>query len=149
MTLRTIGLREAGPADEPFLRQVFRNARHTSGGVIDPILTLPYRVHADERQARHPRARTSIIIDGGEAVGTITVDRDGSRVHLVDIAVLSERRGRGIASAVLAQLVSAGDLVTLSVWALNSAALRLYERHGFAVVAEQFGYLLMATEADG
>ena len=51
--------------------------------------------------------------------------------------------------AVLTELIGGRCRVTLSVWGDNAAAVRLFERHGFAVVAEQFGSLLMATEADG
>ena len=154
MALRTIEVRPAVPADDAFLRRVFLGARRGEfpgipAADLDPLLALQYRAHAAERRERHPRADTSIILDGGEAVGTVSVDRDGSRVHLVDIAVLAECRGRGIASRVISDLVATSGRVTLSVWGLNFGARRLYERHGFAVVSEQFGYLLMATEADG
>lgn len=154
MALRTVELRPAVPADDAFLRRVFLDARRGEfpgipAADLDPLLGLQYRAHAAERRDRHPRAETSIILDAGEPVGTVTVDREGTRVHLVDIAVLAERRGRGIASRVISELVETSGRVTLSVWGLNVGARRLYERHGFAVVSEQFGYLLMATEADG
>lgn len=154
MALRTIELRPATAADGPFLERVFLDARRGEfAGLppadVDPLLALQYRAHTAERQARYPNAETAIITDDGEPVGTITVDREGPRLHLVDIAVLADHRGRGIASRIIAGLVAGGRHVTLSVWALNIGARRLYERHGFAVVAEQFGYLLMATEAEG
>lgn len=154
MALRTVELRPATDADAPFLRRVFLDVRRDEfpgvpAAELDPILSVQFRAHAAERDARHPHAETSIILDGGEPVGTVTVDREGTRLHLVDIAVLGEHRGRGIASTVLAGLVGDSQHVTLSVWALNAGARRLYERHGFAVVAEQFGYVLMATGVDG
>jgi ribosomal protein S18 acetylase RimI-like enzyme len=154
MALRTVELRPAVPADGAFLRRVFLDARRGEfPGIptaeLDPLLALQYRAHAAERRERHPRAETAIILDASDPVGTISVDREGARVHLVDIAVLAEHRGRGIGSRVIADLVASSGRVTLSVWALNFGARRLYERHGFAVVSEQFGYLLMATEADG
>lgn len=154
MALRTVELRPAVPADDAFLRRVFLDARSGEfpgipAADLDPLLALQYRAHTAERRDRHPHAETSIILDDGEPAGTLTVDRDGSCVHLVDIAVLAEYRGRGIASRVIADLVAADGHVTLSVWGLNAGARRLYERHGFSVVSEQFGYLLMATEVDG
>ena len=153
MALSTIELRAATTADEAFLRRVFLDARRgefpgVPAADLDPLLALQYRAHSADRHARYPDAETALILDGGEPVGTITVHREGGRLHLVDLAVLAERRGRGIASTVLADLLAAHHHVTLTVWALNHGARRLYERHGFSVVAEQFGYLLMATEAD-
>ena len=63
--------------------------------------------------------------------------------------MLKEHRRRGLASQVIADLLRGSERATLSVWGQNTGARRLYERHGFQVVSEQFGYLLMATEADG
>lgn len=154
MALRTVELRPALPSDDPLLRRIFLEVRRGEfpgipAADLDPLLALQYRAHLAERRDRYPRAETSIILDAGEPAGTISIDRQGSRVHLVDIAVLADRRGRGIASRVISDLVAGSGRVTLSVWSLNHAARRLYERHGFEVVSEQFGYLLMATEADG
>lgn len=154
MTVLTAGLRAATAADDPFLRRVFLEVRRAelpglAPDQLDPLLAMQYRAHVADRKARHPRAETSIITLEGAPVGTVTVDRDGARVHLVDIALLSEFRGRGIASGIIAELVRSSERATLSVWGLNTAARRLYERHGFQVVSEQFGYVLMATEVDG
>lgn len=153
MALRTVELRPATSTDAPFLRRVFLDARRgefpgVAAADLDPLLALQYRAHTADRRARYPEAETSIILDAGEAVGTVTVHHEGGRMHLVDLAVLSERRRQGIASAVLTGVLADHEHVTLTVWGLNHGARRLYERHGFAVVAEQFGYLLMATEAD-
>lgn len=154
MTVVTAGLRAATPADDPFLREVFLEVRRAGlpglpDDQLDPLLAMQYRAHTADRRARYPHAETSIVTVQGEPVGTVTVDRDGSRVHLVDLAILSAFRGRGIASEIIADLVRSSRRATLSVWSLNSGARRLYERHGFAVVSEQFGYLLMATEVEG
>lgn len=153
MSAGTIELRPATKADEPFLRGLFTEVRSAEfpgmdAGTLDPLLSMQYRALLAERSARHPHAETSIIVAAGEPAGSMTVDRDGARVHLVDIAVSPAHRGRGIASTLLADLVASAEHVTLTVWSLNTAARRLYERHGFSAVAEQFGYVLMATEAE-
>ncbi|GAA0434517.1 GNAT family N-acetyltransferase [Leifsonia naganoensis] len=154
MALLTAGVRAATPADDAFLRRVFLDSRRSEfaglpADQIDPLLALQYRAHAADRRARHPHAETAIILADDERVGSVTVDRDGGRMHLVDIAVLSSHRGRGIASEILGELVRTTEHATLTVWGLNTGARRLYERFGFQVVSEQFGYLLMATEVDG
>lgn len=146
-------LRPATPADEPFLRRVFRDARRwefpgADGAELDPALGPKYRAHSADRRDRYPTAETSVILEGGEPVGVITLHHEHGRAHLVELAVLTERRGHGIASRVLTGLLASHRRLTVTVWEQNLGAQRLYERHGFAVVAEQFGYLLMATEAD-
>jgi len=60
----------------------------------------------------------------------------GPRAHrLLDLAIRSQWRGRGIAGAVLNRLCSdaegAGVPLRLSVWHDNHDALRLYQRYGF------------------
>ncbi|MDN4613101.1 N-acetyltransferase [Leifsonia sp. F6_8S_P_1B] len=152
MAVRTVALRPALASDEPFLRRVFTDARRSEfPGVpaadLEPLLALQYRAHSADRASRHPHAEVAIITDDSEPVGSVTVDRSDGRLHLVDIAVLADHRSRGVATAVLEDLLASAEHVTLTVWALNTAARRLYERHGFSVVAEQFGYVLMATEA--
>lgn len=154
MALLTAGVRAATPADDAFLRRVFLDSRRSEftglpADQIDPLLALQYRAHAADRRARHPRAETAIILVDDDPVGSLTIDRDGGRMHLVDIAVLASHRGRGIASEILGELVRTTEHATLSVWSLNAGARRLYERFGFQVVSEQFGYVLMATEVDG
>ena len=63
--------------------------------------------------------------------------------ELVGIATLSEHRGRGIASALTAEVVArafaAGAELTW-LTAADDAAARLYERVGFAHVGKQVSY---------
>lgn len=57
--------------------------------------------------------------------------------HIVDIALLPERYGRGIGSALIEQTITdataIGRDVLLHVNKANSKAFRLYTRHGFSV----------------
>lgn len=149
----TVELRTATPADDTFLRDVFADGRRDEfAGLGDdalaPLLDLQRRAQTADRATRHPGAITSVVLADGEPVGSVTIDRtapDGG-THLVDIAVLSAHRGRGIGSQVIDGIVHSGGRVTLSVWALNAGAIRLYERLGFQVDAEQSGYLSMSRE---
>ncbi|MFE4949361.1 GNAT family N-acetyltransferase [Leifsonia sp. NPDC056665] len=148
-----VTLRPSTAADEPFLRRVFRDARRwelpgAEGAELDPALGPKYRAHSADRRDRYPDAETSVVLEGGEPVGIVTLHDEHGRTHVVELAVLAEHRGHGIASRVLTGLLASHRRLTVTVWEQNRAAQRLYERHGFAVVAEQFGYLLMATEAD-
>ena len=84
----------------------------------------------------HPLARRHIVMEGGRAVGRLSID----------LAVLPSARGRGIASQLLAGLQadarSVGVAIALHV-AADSPALRLYLRNDFAVEVAEGPYLRM------
>ncbi len=71
--------------------------------------------------------------------GMLTVLDEG---QITNVAVLSEARRRGYASAVLSALLEFGATNGISSFSLevrrgNLAAISLYEKHGFAVVGER------------
>jgi RimJ/RimL family protein N-acetyltransferase len=67
-----------------------------------------------------------------------------SRVHLIRVGVRPEARGRGLAGRLIeavAQIARAGGAgrLTLNVYGANSAAVRAYEKAGFAVAGATHG----------
>lgn len=85
----------------------------------------------------------------GLPVGRMLVTRDQNKNHLVDIALLSEHRGKGIGSQLLQELIAEsrrkGVPLTLQVFKTNPAA-RLYERLGFTKSGEDQMYYQMVCE---
>jgi ribosomal protein S18 acetylase RimI-like enzyme len=76
---------------------------------------------------RHSRASVPIPWDG---------------LYVISIAVVPERRGQGIGSALLRRVVEEAlgarlRSVSLDVAAHNERAIRLYEREGFVTIAEE------------
>jgi ribosomal protein S18 acetylase RimI-like enzyme len=100
----------------------------------DPLLRMQYNGRQQSIRSGYPNAEHSVILLDGTPAGRIVIDRQEASIHLVDIAILAERRGVGIGSAVLRELLAeadgAGKTVTLNVNATNRAA-ALYERLGF------------------
>lgn len=82
---------------------------------------------------------TSIVMAGGEFAGCVTVRPAGGRQWLEHFYLDPHRQGRGLGSAVLRGVLERTDAQGATV-GLNvlqgSAARRLYERHGFAVEAQ-------------
>jgi len=82
---------------------------------------------------------TAIEVDG-ERAGIAQIEETGDRISLHQIELLPTFQGRGIGTALVGTLTAradaAGKPVHLSVFHINSAARRLYERLGFAVVSE-------------
>jgi len=95
-------------------------------------------------QAMHYRAAFAdavwLIVElGGAPVGRLYTDERPASLHLIDIALLPQWRGRGLGGAILADLIAdaatRGLAVSLQVEKVNPAR-RLYERLGFCVVAD-------------
>ena len=106
-------------------------------------------------------SRTDVLIDdeGGRVVGFAVYWRVADELQLLNLAVESGMRRRGLGGLLLAQLGEVarenGQVrITLEVRQSNVAALSLYRRHGFVETAVRKGYyrstgedaILMAKE---
>src|SRR5580704_8501888 len=89
--------------------------------------------------ANYPNARFEIVEHAGAPIGRIVTARTPDAVLIVDIALISSWRRRGIGASlvngVLDEAREAGLAVRLSVFANNAAALRFYLRLGFRPIA--------------
>ncbi len=102
---------------------------------------LEQQRHAQQMHYRAAFADAAwlIVESGGAPVGRLYTDERPGSVHLIDISLLPEWRGRGLGGAILSDLIAdaaARDLaVSLQVLKVNPAR-RLYERLGFRIVAD-------------
>ncbi len=79
----------------------------------------------------------------GELAGYLLAQQVVDEVHLLQIVVAAEHRGRGVGTALVHALVRAADgarAVYLEARASNRRALRFYERLGFVRVGLRPGY---------
>lgn len=146
-------LRPTTAADDAFLLRVYASTR------ADELALTPW--DAPERQAfvvqqhraqtahyrtQWPDAEQSVIVvrtdDAAQDVGRLWLHRRADTVHVLDIALLAEWRGRGIGRACLQSLMreaqASGRAVTIYVEAGNPAR-RLYDRLGFVPTGEPQG----------
>ena len=154
-----VSLRPVAAGDRPFLRAVFASTK-------GPELAL--LAHGDDLHerflgaqfVRFERALASestadfVIVADGRDVGrlAISIEANGGRLHIVDIAVVTRERNRGVGTAVIEKVVALAMAdnreVTLHV-DKGSPARRLYERLGFvldeAVDNLQLRYVLRAA----
>lgn len=94
-----------------------------------------------------PNAVTSMIVVGNEKVGRVIVDRSESEIHLLDIAIVRNRRNGGVGGSVIRALIGeslqSSRPLRLSVERNNDGAFRLYRRLGFVEVGGDSVYLAM------
>ena len=141
-----ITLREAMPADEPFLLEVYASTRSEE---LEGLGWDENQKHAFikmqflARERIYPKVDSRIILLNGCAIGRMLVDRTEAGIRLIDIALLTEHRNAGIGNRVIKDLI---EEAAASNKALNlrvrsgSPAMRLYERLGFCTTGNDAVY---------
>ena len=118
-----LGLRPAGPDDAEAL----------------------YRIYASTREEE-------LSVGGEQVLGRLYVDRSETAVHVLDIALLPEHRGKGIGTRLMTEVLTgagaAGRPVQIYVERFNPAQ-RLYDRLGFRQIADQGVYLQLQWTPGG
>jgi len=152
-------MRRVGPDDEPFLDDVYADAR------VDEVVAWGFRLDAARDflrdQARTQRRAFGLQFPGGEHWALQTGDRTIGRLivapdappaatralRLVDIAVLPPDRGRGIGGWAVRELMRRAGRAAIPLrlrLPAESAARHLFETLGFrATGADRDGQLAM------
>lgn len=151
-------LRPEVEADAPFRLALFRASRGPGwdqlplpADLLARVMEQQFHAQIQGYRAAYPRARLEIVMVDGQPVGRLATDRDADALHLIDIAVVPERRGQGIGRAILRALIAEaaalGAPVTLQVAHDNLAAQRLYHRLGFEATAADETHLTLRWPA--
>ena len=124
-------LRPATDADEDFCFDLNETCLR---GYVEPI----YGWDPDDQREHHARwfdpARLTIVEDDdGYAIGVVDLTDEGDHLYLSRMEIVPEEQGRGIGTAVMADLLRDGRTFRLHVFASNVRARRFYERLGFIV----------------
>lgn len=152
-------LRAATDSDKPFLERLFVAVRETQPGICDwpvairaPFLATQFRAQ-DRHYATYAHQDFALIEHDGRPAGRLYLSQMPTLVHVVDISLLPEARGRGLGSALIEGVQykarGLGKGVSLSVEMNNTRAQRLYQRLGFFVTATAAPFLYMAWHPDG
>ena len=153
MSRGAVSLRRVEEADRSFLRAVYRSTREPElalfpfdGPMLEAFVAQQFDAQDRAWAADRPTTTRSVVLVDGEPAGRLYVDHAAHEVRVVDIALLPEHRGRGVATALLHRVIrdadAAGMPVTLHVERHNPAA-GLYRRLGFEVVEDLGVHLLM------
>jgi predicted GNAT family N-acyltransferase len=121
------------------------------------VFVVEQQVPIEEEIDEHDETALHLVaVDGGRVVATCRLVRDGDTVTLGRMAVVASERGRGLASALLAEAESRAraDGARRIALAAQTGALGLYERAGYTAYGERFldagiEHLMMARRLDG
>jgi ribosomal protein S18 acetylase RimI-like enzyme len=136
-----ITLRSIADDDLGFLSDLYALGRAEEMSQVDwpPEAKRAFLQHQFELQhayyhANYPGADFLVVEHAEERIGRIYVYRSAGDIRLMDIALIPQQRGRGIGSALLAELIEeserTGASISLHVEADNPVQ-RLYQRLGF------------------
>jgi ribosomal protein S18 acetylase RimI-like enzyme len=146
-----VALRPVAPEDRDFLERVYASTRAVE---LEPVpwsaeekrafLAGQFHAQSVHYERHYADASFDVILVGGEPAGRLIVTRSPDRMHVVDIALLDEHRGRGVGSGLLWELIAeAGERpLSINVEVMNPAR-SLYDRLGFVPVSEQGIHILM------
>jgi ribosomal protein S18 acetylase RimI-like enzyme len=148
-----LSLRPATAADRDFLAALYASTREEELAAAPftaeeraAFLDQQFEAQALHYERNYRDTSHDVVLVDGEPAGRLIVGRWPEEVRIVDIALLPERRGRGIGErllrSVIAEAEQRGVRATVHVEPLNPA-IRLYERLGFVAAGEEGIHLLM------
>jgi ribosomal protein S18 acetylase RimI-like enzyme len=148
-------LRPARADDRDFLLRVYASTREEELRLVDwnddqkaAFVQQQFEAQDSYYREHYDPATFDVIEVDGEPVGRLYVARWEDEIRIIDIALLPEHRGRGIGTSALRALLdeaaASGKRLSIHVEKHNPAQ-RLYERLGFAEVADRGVYVLMET----
>ena len=141
-------------ADEAFLERLYADTRRDELAFLnwsreqeDAFFKMQFQMQTAAYRIQHPDADYSVIEFDRSPAGRLIVERGEREIKLIDISLLAKFRNRGIGEFFIEKLkdeaAASGKTLSLSVLKTNFAAQRLYERLGFAVVADTDLYFAM------
>jgi ribosomal protein S18 acetylase RimI-like enzyme len=152
-------LRPETDADTPFLLRLYASTRETEMAAVpwsaeqkQAFLTGQFRAQRQHYRAYFPYCAFDVIEQRGEPAGRLYLQVRQTQLHIIDIALLPDWRRRGIGTAMLQALQKAGRETGKGVGIMVekfNPAMRLYQRLGFAEVADHGVYLEMEWQPDG
>ena len=148
-----ISFRPITDADLAFLAELYASTRADEMASVpwsqeekDSFLKMQFDAQHTFYSEQFPDASFDLVLENGEPIGRLYIDRREEEHRLIDIALLPEHRGKGLGGRlmddVLADAAGAGKMVRIHV-EQNNPAMRLYKRLGFRKIEDQGVYDLM------
>lgn len=148
-----ITLRPITPPDEAFLCRLYASTREDEMALVDwpetekeAFLQMQFRAQHTYYMEHFRQAAFDLILLAGEPVGRLYLDRRAEEIRIIDIALLTEHRRKGIGGRLLKEILAEGESAGLPVRIhveRYNPALHLYYRLGFEKISDEGVYYLM------
>ena len=152
------------PDDHPFLIQLFRTTREQELARVSDwdeqqimeFVHFQWQAQLSHYEEHYPNATHHILgLKNGRTttpIGRLYVEREPGLIRLMDIALLTEHRGKQIGTKLIEALLAEADknnqTVRLFVFKENFGAHKLYKRLGFQDLGVEGGlYLKMERKS--
>jgi len=151
-------LRPENEADIPFLRRLYISTRWDElAPVVEwteaqklAFLESQFAFQRHHYRTYYPATDFAVLEKDGAPAGRLYVDRQATKLLVIDIALLPEWRGHGtgtaLMQAVCAEARAANKKVSIAVEKFNPAQ-NLYRRLGFRETADEGVYWVMEWRA--
>jgi GNAT superfamily N-acetyltransferase len=151
--------RQVRSADRSFLVDVYASTREQELALVDwdeaqkrAFCEMQFSAQDVYYRDHYRNTTHQIVLVDGQQAGRLYVARRPDEIRIMDIALLPEFRGRGVGSALLAELraeaAATSRPLRIHVERFNPA-LRLYERLGFVAIADRGVYLFLEWRPPG
>jgi N-acetylglutamate synthase-like GNAT family acetyltransferase len=140
-------VRSATPADFQRIYEIINDAAIAYKGIIPADRWHePYMPQNELEEQIVDGVRFNCYLEDDEIVGVMGI-QDKGEVNLIRHAyVTTKRRGGGIGSILLRELVeSSAKPILIGTWKAAEWAIRFYEKHGFTQVSEEEKNRLLKT----
>lgn len=142
-------LRPEQSSDADFLYALFRShmlaeleLMPVDAATKEQLVRMQFDLQTATYRAQFPQARFDIVEQDGSPIGRLIVDTGADAGCIVDFALLPERRGAGLGTAILAAVLRQQRQPVLSkVLYKNQASLRMCRRVGFVQIGGELPFL--------
>lgn len=153
MSYQAITFRPISEDDLDFLYQVYASTREAEMALLDwpdaekeKFLRFQFEAQHQHYQEYFPKTQFDLILLNGQPIGRLYLDRRNDEFRIVDIALLTRYRGRGLGGKIMSDILKEAGAVALPVRIhveQNNPALHLYHRLGFQKIEDKGIYCLM------
>jgi ribosomal-protein-alanine N-acetyltransferase len=111
------------------------------------IENLSFKFPKPESVFREDEHKYLVAKEEGKVVGYIGIERILDEVHIINMAVHPDYRGKGIGKRLMQHVLNDEEVFFLEVRVSNETAQKVYERFGFKVISLRKGYYADGEDA--
>jgi GNAT superfamily N-acetyltransferase len=108
---------------------------------LERLVRMQFVAQTNGYRAQFPGARFDIVHFADVPVGRLIVDASTEAACVVDFALLPDRQGGGLGTAILARVLDGFTVVRCKVLWNNTVSLRMCQRLGFVQVGGELPFL--------